>query len=378
MKLAMKINRTYSVIAALLLALVAPILAQTQDVEPTTTLIDVPGANGGTDPTAINSEGDIIGFDYGIPSSGFLRICNQDCDNDNYKPFIKINVPGASFTMPTSINDKRTIVGNYDYDGSSRGFVRECISTGGAGRCDDDASSYTTFAPPQARYTFPQSINSKGDITGWYVNSRNASHGFLRSCGKSTHPYCRYTEFDPASLPNVTMPCCINSIGAITGEYGIPGETLHGFIRDVDGTFEIIDVPGSVQTEPFAINVKGEITGIYYDVASPNVGAFFREPNGQIITFTVPGAYVTYASSINDSGMIAGFYYDPYPSVIAGGFTRAPDGTITLFRIPDSRPYMVMINNSGLIAGMYRDKGFRGHGFLRLPQNDENGWLDGK
>jgi hypothetical protein len=62
------------------------------------------------------------------------------------------------------------------------------------------------------------------------------------------------------------------------------------FIRDAGGNFENIDVPGYVQTEPFAINVNGEITGIYYDVAFQNVGGFLREPDGQIITFTVPGA----------------------------------------------------------------------------------------
>jgi hypothetical protein len=370
----MDLSKTYYVIVILFFVLVAPFFGQTQDFEPTTILVNVPGADG-TYPMAINAEGDITGFDLGIPSSGFLRICHQDCDNDNYNPIVKINVPGASFTMPTNINDKRTITGNYD---GSRGFVRQCMNTEGEVTCNDDGSSYTTFAAPHARYTFPQSINSAGDITGWYVNSRNASHGFLRVCGKSTHPYCRYTIFDPAPPPNGTMPCCINAMGVITGEYGIPGEALHGFIRHVDRTLENIDVPGYVQTEPFSINVKGEITGIYYDVAFENVGAFLREPDGQITTFTVPGAFVTYASSINDSGTIAGFYYDPYPSLSAGGFTRAPDGRITLFRIPDSAPYLVRINNSGAIVGMYRDKGFSGHGFLRLPQSNKTSRPDGK
>jgi hypothetical protein len=174
------------------------------------------------------------------------------------------------------------------------------------------------------------------------------------------------------------MPWSINSTGVITGEYGIPGEAFHGFVRYADGKFQNIDVPGYLQTEPFSINKKGEITGIYNNISVGKTGAFLREPDGRIITFEVPGACVTHASSINDFGTIAGFYYCFSPSQIVGGFTRSPDGTLTLFRIPDNTPYQVMVNNSGAIAGVYRDVNFRPHGFLRLPQDNKIGWADGK
>jgi probable HAF family extracellular repeat protein len=53
----------------------------------------------------------------------------------------------------------------------------------------------------------------------------------------------------------------INDPGQIVGFFEDSSFLLHGFLRDKDGTFSIIDIPGAVLTEPHAINDPGDIVG---------------------------------------------------------------------------------------------------------------------
>ena len=68
----------------------------------TLTSFDAPGAFGVTSPSAINSEGQIVGM---TRFSGFLR--NED------GTFTVIAVPGASLTRPNAINSEGQVVGSY-------------------------------------------------------------------------------------------------------------------------------------------------------------------------------------------------------------------------------------------------------------------------
>ncbi len=76
-----------------------------------------------------------------------------------------LDVPGATFTAPNSINPEGTITGVYaDASFVQHGFLRSR---------DGD---FTSFDPPGSGDTFPTSINAAGAIVGdWYP-----AHGFLR------------------------------------------------------------------------------------------------------------------------------------------------------------------------------------------------------
>src|SRR5215831_10493169 len=62
-----------------------------------------------------------------------------------------------------------------------------------------------------------------------------------------------------------TFPVALNAFSEIVGWYVDAGNTSHGFARMVDGTFITFDVPGSVSTAAYAINLEGAIVGPYFD-----------------------------------------------------------------------------------------------------------------
>ena len=45
------------------------------------------------------------------------------------------------------------------------------------------AQNYQTIDPPSSTYTYPTSINDKGQIVGYYVDSNRVEHGFVENNG---------------------------------------------------------------------------------------------------------------------------------------------------------------------------------------------------
>jgi len=177
-----------------------------------------------------------------------------------------------------------------------------------------------------------------------------------------------------------TQPYCINSAGAITGQYWDAYNVSHGFLRAADGTITPFDVLGASATAALSINPAGAITGEYFDAKGVAHG-FLRAPDGTISTFDAPGAgsvpdsfQGTFGSSINPSGWIAGFIVDE--SGVYHGFLRAPDGTLTGFNArgagasPGEGTWpagISGINPAGMIAGSYQDTYGVYHGLVRTP-----------
>ena len=52
----------------------------------------------------------------------------------------------------------------------------------------------------------------------------------------------------------------------------------HGFLRNLNGTFETFDVPGSSDTAPSSINASGVVTGSYIG-ADGGIHGFLRTPD---------------------------------------------------------------------------------------------------
>src|SRR5579863_6054098 len=85
----------------------------------------------------------------------------------------------------------------------------------------------------------------------------------------------------------------INPSGAITGWYTDSNNASHGFVRAPDGTITEFDVPGdSGGTVPYGgINPSGTVAGYYCD--SSNCYGFLRSPKGHFTKFSVSGARLT-------------------------------------------------------------------------------------
>ena len=101
----------------------------------------------------------------------------------------------------------------------------------------------------------------------------------------------------------------INPEGAITGFYFDSGNVFHGYVRARDGSFITFDAPGAQSTGGESINPAGTITGLYSDTSGLAHG-FVRAPDGAITTFDAPGASSTFARNINPAGTVAGYYID--------------------------------------------------------------------
>ena len=203
-------------------------------------------------------------------------------------------------------------------------------------------SEFSTFDAPGAGATpgsgwgtFSSDINNRGTITGYYIDSKNVNHGFVRSASGE------FTTFDAPGA----------SIAAASG----------------DGTF------------PESINAAGAITGHYTDAKGLYHG-FLRGPDGEFTTFDAPGAgtkrgsgFGTFPTSINDGGTIAGYYIDA--NDITHGFMRSPEGEFTTIDAPGANSHagsdegtaVRRINAAGAIAGVYADGNSVNHGFLWNP-----------
>lgn len=244
------------------------------------------------------------------------------------------------------------------------------------------AQTITVFDVPGSTDTQPFAINSKGQITGSYVDALG-KHGFLRQ------PDGTLISFDaPLNGRVQTIPTSVNTAGEIAG-YVFSLDTFldYAFARGKDGSFVILDDPdacrsqrmvgavsqlvlGSFQTigrvEGIAatgISNRGDITGIC-GPAPPFNQSFLWQRNGQIVVFSVPvkGPSITLAQAINCHGQIAGSFYDAGENGVYLGFLRQPDGTISKFGSSYSDVRPVALTSAGWIIGTAD-----GHGFLLRP-----------
>jgi hypothetical protein len=121
-----------------------------------------------------------------------------------------------------------------------------------------DKGTFTTIDVPGATYTFPTSINDLGQIVGHYAVgvpdiAGGTLHGFLWDYGSLT----------AIDVPGATATFAdtINNGGQIVGHYYV-GPVYHGYLLD-NGSLTAIDVPGATDTQAIGINDAGQIVGEY-------------------------------------------------------------------------------------------------------------------
>jgi len=238
-------------------------------------------------------------------------------------------------------------------------------------------------------------INPQGAVTGFFSDSNNVMHGFLRD------PWGAITTFDAPGAGNEsvvpgyqgtpggvmggqgTYPWSINPAGAITGGYADESNVFHGFLRTPDGKFISFDAPskyvgtGEGQgTMPANINRSGVIWGTATDSNGVSHG-FLRTPDGKFTMVDAPhagdasgqGTSGEAASCINTAGAVTGTYVDS--ESVAHGFVRTPDGKITEFDVPGAGTgagqgtYSWSINDAGAVTAEYVDADGVGHGYVR-------------
>jgi hypothetical protein len=255
--------------------------------------------------------------------------------------FITFDAPGASLTFPTGINSEGVIMGNALLDSNDnlgrifRGFVRARDGT------------FTTFDAPNVGQdgTWPVSINSAGEITGYSYDANNMTHGFLRK------PDGVITVLDgPGALE--TFAVGINETGTITGWVEVnPDGSGHAFLRSPDGEYTLFDVPPEVgtNTAPSGINAAGAVTGSFTD-RNFNYAGFVRTADGTFSYFYAPnGGQIASGLSIDSGGDVTGWYWDRNGE---HGFVRTADGTFSALNAPRNIGCVpTSINPAGDITG---------------------------
>jgi len=349
----------------------------------TITKFDAPGAgtaaNQGTFPSGINSAGAITGFtrDANAARHGFVRApdgtitifdepnagtCSASCGA----------IGNGQGTRAYAINPAGTITGFFaDNTAHCHGYVRAADGT----FTQIDAPDAGTGPSPQG--TFPSEftadgINPAGTITGFYVDAASNRHGFVRAANGVI------TEFDPPGSI-FTNPNAIDALGDITGFYFDADFVGHGFLRARDGTITSFDAPGADMTPgvgngTFGVSLtpSGEIEGIVVD-AQGVLHGFIRSNQGTFSTFDAPGAGTgpgqgTLPESNNSQGAIAGNYTDG--NFVNHGFVLDQHGSFTLFDVPGTGTgsgqgtIPLGNNNAGAVTGEYIDGGNVVHGFL--------------
>jgi uncharacterized membrane protein len=207
-----------------------------------------------------------------------------------------LDLPFPYLHAVRGINERGQIVGYFDTDAGrtqSVGFLRQRNGT------------VTTFSVKGAASTSPWGINDRGHVVGNYTRADSTFGGFLRRPGGAV------TLIDVPRAAETT-PNDINDRGQMAGAYldgdavvhpdgTVPRNAVHGFVLD-KGRFTRFDVPGSVFTQPFGINNRGEISGGYYDAAGRMHG--FLLSNGKFRRLDVPGRSGTLAIDVNDRGEV--------------------------------------------------------------------------
>jgi len=216
---------------------------------------------------------------------------------------------------------------------------------------------YIIFSVTDSTTTLPVGINNNGDVTGVWFDSKNRSHGFLRSSDGTI------TTFD-AKTRYGTFPSAINSSGTIVGGLS-DGFKSYAFIRSPDGQITIFKDPnGPTTTTASGINDAGWVSGWYQEPQGKYGNAFLLSPDGLVTETRRTNAFVT-ATALNNNNVLTGSYQSQKS---IKGFVLVPGGAMKKFSVKGQSEQTLprSINDAGTITGnLYAPNKDRSHGFVR-------------
>ena len=215
--------------------------------------------------------------------------------------------------------------------------------------------AYRTIDVPGATATTPTDVNNRGDITGFYSDGA-IEHAFVLRNGK----FVTIDAPDPTVL--MTRGWGLSPSGELVGSYRLPGvcpgcpnpsNPLHGFVWGAGG-FQVVEVPGASYTTALGINARGDVVGECW-ADGRAFGFLLRDGVYTRIDMSDPDDDVPWSSiyGINDRGDIAGWYGDSATMVFHGYLLR--NGEKTTIDLPGYNNVQAWkVNNSGevIVRGM--------------------------
>ena len=251
-----------------------------------------PGASlacGGTYAQTMNDGGDVAGafMDPSFKWHGFLRLADGNITAFD-PPGVTIG-PGTFVNYSNSLNNAGYLTGYYiDENIFDHGYLRAPDGTITVFDAPLSAPNEYFNQGSMTQGTVGQAINSAGVITGITIDKYGVWHGFLRS------PDGTFTTFEAPGASTApgggtpmgwgTVPESINDRGEVSGYFTDNRNVFHVFIRDAKGKFTVYNAPGAGTdgtqnqgTYNFFINLSGKMTGYFND--SNNIArGFVRMP----------------------------------------------------------------------------------------------------
>jgi probable HAF family extracellular repeat protein len=234
----------------------------------------------------INNGGKIAGYHNVNENQGFvLTLPNH---------FAKENYPNSAMTQVIGINNKGKTAGFYVDGGNvTHGFYNA-------------NNAFFTVDFPGSAFNQLLGQNDNGQAAGYYsMSSDNTTPDF---------PYI-YDEFG-GIFEVITIPAAVggaqatgvNDMQQVVGFYIDSNNVNHGWLL-VDGTFSVVDFPGSTGTQCLGISNKGEIVGFYTDGAGATHGFTHQWNKKSFQTVDDPrGIGMTLVNGVNDNGDLVGFW----------------------------------------------------------------------
>jgi probable HAF family extracellular repeat protein len=271
--------------------------------------------------------------------------------------FVKIDVPHSLFTEARGINARGDIVGRYEgVDGVSHGFLLR-------------KKVFSSIDAPNAAVTLgARAINARGDIVGTFLDADSVQHGYLLRDGQ-------FTQIDyPAASASFALG--INNAGDLTGSHFDATGNESSFIFK-DGIFEDVLVPGGLTTAVYFAQDNGRVlVGSTAMRPDGTVHGFVRNKPGSFELIDFPGLSVpcTGVRWINQPGDMVGLfsYVDSVEDCTgeqSHGFVLRDDHYARI-DVPGSTSTKVLaINDDRVIVGGFTDRRGNTHGFKATPEH---------
>ncbi|MBV9303531.1 MAG: PEP-CTERM sorting domain-containing protein [Acidobacteriaceae bacterium] len=279
-----------------------------------------------TDPTfnqllGINNSGTIAGY-YGVgtatnPNKGYTLAPPYGQAN-----YTSENFPSSAQTQVVGINSNAspTTVGFWvDNAGNNFGFVKQ-------------GTNFTSVSDPNTPAGGPlfnqlMGVNAENVAVGVYTGTSGNLQAYTYNVAKN-----KFTAITlPPSFGAIeTTATGINNAGDISGFYVDGADVTHGFL-DIGGTFSRFDDPNGifVNTSFLGLNNKGEVVGSYVDANLVTEGLTYNYLTNTWATVNDPlssgiiaqGVSGTTVNGVNDLGQLVGFYSD---GTNVNGFLATP------------------------------------------------------
>ena len=257
--------------------------------------------------------------------------------------FHTVNVPRATQTYPSGINNAGVMVGNYEDNANAfhayilkgKKITTLNVPHGSntsashltrkgpiqvVGSYKNSAGRYIGFVYQNGKYTdIPgpkgaiasgaNGISDGGRIVGYYTDSSNLTHGFLLIGG-------HYTTLD-VYMAQITIASGVNDHGklvywSVDGLTGVTTSYLYD-IKTQQST--AINVPGATDSLATDINNLGDVSYQWLDSNGVSHAALLH--GGKYYKFDDPKSVSDYAEGLNDSSAVVG----AYESVSGGPFS---------------------------------------------------------